>query len=84
MSLRPESASDLLIDGKLTPGSGGVFDVVDPAKPLSGPVKRLSFVNEDDVEAICFADEETLIIGAEAAGRIFEVPLAVFVDYPRN
>lgn len=60
-----------------------LFDVVDPAKPLSGPVKRLSFVNEDDVEAICFADDETLIIGAEAAGRIFEVPLAAFVDYPR-
>ncbi|MBY4572506.1 aldehyde dehydrogenase [Gordonia paraffinivorans] len=31
MPLRPESASDLLIDGKLTPGSGGVFDVVNPA-----------------------------------------------------
>ena len=31
MSLRPASASDLLIDGKLIPGSGGVFDVVNPA-----------------------------------------------------
>lgn len=60
-----------------------LFDVVDPARPLSGPVKRLSFVNDDDVEAVCFADDETLIIGAEAAGRIFEVPLAAFVDYPR-
>ncbi|GAC67815.1 aldehyde dehydrogenase [Gordonia soli] len=31
MTLRPASASDLLIDGKLTAGSGGVFDVVNPA-----------------------------------------------------
>ncbi|QDT72205.1 hypothetical protein [Lacipirellula limnantheis] len=58
-----------------------LFDVSDPANPLSGPVKRLSFENDDDVEAVCFADEETLIIGAEAAGKIYEVPLAAFVEY---
>lgn len=31
MNLRPENASDLLIDGKLLPGSGGTFDIVNPA-----------------------------------------------------
>ncbi|MGV9669082.1 MULTISPECIES: aldehyde dehydrogenase [unclassified Gordonia (in: high G+C Gram-positive bacteria)] len=31
MTLRPESASDLLVDGKLIPGGRGVFDVVNPA-----------------------------------------------------
>ncbi|MGX7697215.1 aldehyde dehydrogenase [Gordonia polyisoprenivorans] len=31
MSLRPVSASDLLIDGKLIPGGGGTFDVINPA-----------------------------------------------------
>ncbi|MFC0313252.1 aldehyde dehydrogenase [Gordonia phosphorivorans] len=31
MPLRPEYTSDLLIDGKLVPGSGGAFDVVNPA-----------------------------------------------------
>ncbi|MDL9937851.1 aldehyde dehydrogenase [Gordonia sp. ABSL1-1] len=31
MSLRPAAASDLLIDGKLIPGSGGTFDVINPA-----------------------------------------------------
>ncbi|HNP57192.1 MAG TPA: aldehyde dehydrogenase [Gordonia sp. (in: high G+C Gram-positive bacteria)] len=31
MALRPEHSSDLLIDGKLVPGSGGTFDVVNPA-----------------------------------------------------
>lgn len=55
-----------------------LFDVTDPAKPLSGPVKRLSFNNGDDVEAVCFADEKSLIIGAEASGRIFEAPLETF------
>jgi hypothetical protein len=47
-------------------------------------VKRLSFENDDDVEAVCFADDETLIIGAEAAGRIYEVPLSAFADYERT
>ena len=31
MSLRPISASDLLIDGKLSAGGGGTFDVINPA-----------------------------------------------------
>jgi hypothetical protein len=62
-----------------------LFDVTDPERPLSGPVKRLPFKNDDDVEAVCFADNETLIIGAEAAGRIWEVPLSAFVEYkPAN
>jgi hypothetical protein len=61
-----------------------LFDVTDPEHPLSGPVKRLSFENDDDVEAVCFADDETLIIGAEAAGRIYEAPLSAFVEYDRN
>lgn len=61
-----------------------LFDVTDPKHPLSGPVQRLSFENDDDVEAVCFADDETLIIGAEAAGRIYEVPLSAFVEYERE
>ncbi|MBA4022305.1 MULTISPECIES: aldehyde dehydrogenase [unclassified Williamsia] len=31
MTLRPESSSELLIDGKLVPGSGGTFDIINPA-----------------------------------------------------
>lgn len=31
MTLRPVSASELLIDGKLIPGSAGTFDIVNPA-----------------------------------------------------
>ncbi|EGD54299.1 aldehyde dehydrogenase (NAD(+)) [Gordonia neofelifaecis NRRL B-59395] len=31
ISLRPDNATDLLIDGKLIPGSGGTFEVVNPA-----------------------------------------------------
>ncbi|MCQ4117751.1 aldehyde dehydrogenase [Rhodococcus tibetensis] len=31
MTLRPTDSSSLLIDGKLVPGSGGTFDVINPA-----------------------------------------------------
>ncbi|WP_305094345.1 aldehyde dehydrogenase [Prescottella sp. R16] len=31
MTLRPTDSSALLIDGKLVPGSGGMFEVIDPA-----------------------------------------------------
>lgn len=31
MTLRPEGSSELLIDGKLVPGSGGTFDIINPA-----------------------------------------------------
>ena len=37
MALRPEHSSDLLIDGKLVPGSGGTFDVVNPATEEGNP-----------------------------------------------
>lgn len=31
MALKPETSSELLIDGKLVPGSGGTFDIINPA-----------------------------------------------------
>ncbi|MFW0783911.1 aldehyde dehydrogenase [Gordonia sp. CPCC 206044] len=31
MPLRPETSSDLLIDGKLVPGAGGTFEILNPA-----------------------------------------------------
>ncbi|PYE12183.1 aldehyde dehydrogenase (NAD+) [Williamsia limnetica] len=31
MTLKPENSSELLIDGKLVPGSGGTFDIINPA-----------------------------------------------------
>jgi len=56
-----------------------LFEQVDARRPLSGPVRRLSFAPSDgDVEAVCFTDDETLILGAEAAQRIYEVPLKSF------
>ncbi|WP_026917322.1 aldehyde dehydrogenase [Gordonia shandongensis] len=30
-TLRPDTASELLVDGRLVPGAGGVFDIVNPA-----------------------------------------------------
>lgn len=57
-----------------------LFQVTNPQRPLSGPSECVCFDNDDDVEAVCFADRETLIVGAEAAGRIFEVSLSEFSD----
>lgn len=56
-----------------------LFENVDAQRPLSGPVRRLRFSPSDgDVEAVCFADDETLLLGAEAAQRIYEVKLESF------
>ena len=49
MSLRPASASDLLIDGKLIPGSGGVFDVVNPA--TEEVIGQAADATPDDMDA---------------------------------
>jgi hypothetical protein len=56
-----------------------LFEDVDARRPLSGSVRRLQFSPADgDVEAVCFADDETLLLAAEAAQRIYEVPLESF------
>ncbi|WLP89603.1 aldehyde dehydrogenase [Gordonia sp. NB41Y] len=49
MSLRPESASDLLIDGKLVPGSGGAFAIVDPATEET--IGHAADATSDDMDA---------------------------------
>ena len=49
MSLRPASASDLLIDGKLTPGTGGVFDIVNPA--TEEVIGQAADATADDMDA---------------------------------
>lgn len=59
-----------------------LFDVTDSKRPLSGPARCLEYENDDDIEAICFADSETLIVGAEASGKIFEVQLSEFERIP--
>jgi hypothetical protein len=56
-----------------------LFENVDPQQPLSGSVRRLKFSLEDgDVEAVCFADDDTLLIAAEAEQKLYEIPLAEF------
>ncbi|MGW0037703.1 aldehyde dehydrogenase [Gordonia sp. NPDC003376] len=49
MSLRPESASDLLIDGKLVPGSGGAFAIIDPATEET--IGHAADATADDMDA---------------------------------
>lgn len=65
-----------------------LFEKPDPNHPVSGPVRWLPYENESEddddgeAEAVCFADDDTLLVGDEAAGRLYEVPLADFVDVP--
>ncbi|MXP20408.1 aldehyde dehydrogenase [Gordonia sp. HNM0687] len=49
MSLRPASSSELLIDGKLTPGAGGTFGVVNPA--TEEVLGQAADATADDMEA---------------------------------
>jgi hypothetical protein len=56
-----------------------LFENVDAERPLSGAVRRLRFAPSDgDVEAVCFADDETLLLAAEAAKKIYEVAIEEF------
>jgi hypothetical protein len=56
-----------------------LFENVDAQRPLSGSVRRLRFSPSDgDIEAVCFADDETLLLAAEAAKRFYEVTLESF------
>ena len=49
MALRPETASDLLIDGVLRRGSGGTFDVVNPA--TEEVIGQAAEATDDDMDA---------------------------------
>jgi hypothetical protein len=81
-SLDQVVGADATADGKrlvlLTYESLWLFEVTDPAHPLSGPVSWLPYADHDEVEAVCFADDETLIVGDEALARLYDVPLAKF------
>ncbi|MGB6124353.1 MAG: aldehyde dehydrogenase [Gordonia sp. (in: high G+C Gram-positive bacteria)] len=48
-TLKPHTASDLLIDGGLVPGSGGVFDVVNPA--TEEVIGQAAEATADDMDA---------------------------------
>ena len=58
-----------------------LFEVADPAHPLRGPVRWLPYSEESEIEAVCFADDETLLVGDEAAARLYEVPIERFVEF---
>ncbi len=49
MSLRPATSSDLLIDGKLIPGAGGTFDVMNPA--TEEVIGQAADATADDMDA---------------------------------
>ena len=81
------TGADASANGKrlvlLTYDSLWLFEITDPEAPLSGPVKWLPYEGGDDVEAVCFADADTLLVAAEGTGRLYEVPLARFTEFKR-
>lgn len=82
------TGADATPDGKrlvlLTYESLWLFDVTDPQRPLSGPVRWLPFAPQGDMEAVCFADDKTLLVADEATARIYEVPIEQFVEPPKT
>ncbi|WP_132992175.1 aldehyde dehydrogenase [Gordonia zhaorongruii] len=49
MALRPSTSSDLLIDGRLRPGGGGTFDVINPATEET--IGQAAEATSDDMDA---------------------------------
>lgn len=82
------TSADATADGRrvviLTYEAIWLFEVTDPQRPLSGEVRWLPYKDHDDCEAVCFADDETLLVAEEASATVWEVPLKAFVAYPRD
>lgn len=60
-----------------------LFEVIDPKHPLSLPIGRFDYKGEQ-VEAVCFADAETVLISDEQTANLYEVKLAAFKPYDKN
>jgi hypothetical protein len=55
-----------------------LFEIDNPGQSFfDGRVSVVSY-SAGDVEAICFADDNTLLLGDEAKGVLYQVPLSVF------
>lgn len=76
------TAADATPDGKrvvvATYDAFWLFEVEDPRQPLRGPVSKLEYTGAKQVEALCFADDRTLLAADEATGKLFEAPLDRF------
>ena len=81
------TGADATADGKqvvvLTYEGLWLFDVADATHPLSGAVRWLPLKGTTNAEAVCFADDATLLVGDEAKKRLYEAPLERFVPVPR-
>lgn len=55
-----------------------LFEIDNPGQSFfDGKVSVVAY-SAGDVEAICFADDDTLLLGDEAKGVLYQVPLSVF------
>jgi hypothetical protein len=80
------TGADATPDGRqvvlLTYDALWLFDVDDPNRPLSGAVRWLPYAGAEDAEAVCFADDQTLLVAEEATARLFEAPISAFRPAP--
>jgi hypothetical protein len=76
------TAADATADGRrlvvATYKSFWLFEIEDQNQPLRGRVSWLPFTGVEEVEAVCFADDETLLAADEKTAQLFEVPLSRF------
>ena len=74
-------AADALPDGSqlvvATYDTLWLFDVTDRDRPLDRPVAKLSY-GAEQVEAVCFADPQTILLADELTAAFYEVSVADF------
>lgn len=72
----------------LTYNAVWLFEKPDPEHPVSGPARWFQYDkasldgDDSEPEAVCFADDDTVLVGDEDSGRLYEVQIADFVDVP--
>ncbi|MCA9233938.1 MAG: hypothetical protein KDA44_00605 [Planctomycetales bacterium] len=76
------TAADATADGKrllvATYNAFWLFQIDDAKQPLRGSVSWLPFEGPKQIEAVCFADESTLLAADEITGMLFAAPLDAF------
>jgi hypothetical protein len=76
------TAADATADGRrivvATYSSFWLFDVDDADHPLAGPVSRINYSGPEQIESVCFADDDKLLAADEKTGQLYEVPLSAF------
>ncbi|MBX3435330.1 MAG: hypothetical protein KF847_18600 [Pirellulales bacterium] len=77
------TAADASTDGKrlivAAYNAFWLFEIADPRFPLRGAVSWLPFAGPEQIEAVCFADDSTILAADEVSARLFEISLDRFI-----